>query len=177
MPRQAPHPDFNFKVGDVVLRLPKTHSYGDEADEAESMSDVPAPVAATAATVAAAHATAVVARNELAADGARNASPGDELGQRSKTRPQKPSKAEGEEGEEGDEDGPQNLRSLGYIGEVVSIGVEVRVRWMDGSVGSAPPEELYVVNTDEEEEPLEEPPDESFDEVAPVTVTVTVSTR
>lgn len=53
---------------------------------------------------------------------------------------------------------------LAYIGEVLSIGPELTVRWMDGSTGTVPPEELYVVNTDEEEQGFDEFPDLSYDE-------------
>jgi len=79
----APHPDFNFKVGDVVLRLP-----GDGAGE---------------------HAHA---------DGSAATA----------------------------------LARLAFIGQVVSVGPQLQIRWMDGSESEAPPEELYVVNTEEEEE-------------------------
>ena len=35
----APHPDFNFKVGDVVLRLPSTHPGGDDSVAASTAVD------------------------------------------------------------------------------------------------------------------------------------------
>mmetsp|Transcript_37439 Transcript_37439/g.85806 ORF Transcript_37439/g.85806 Transcript_37439/m.85806 type:complete len:1060 (+) Transcript_37439:289-3468(+) len=149
----APHPDFNFKVGDIVLRLPKAHNYseppngaqGEEPGEARPArhGDVVMGDAGGASPVAP---TAVDESVPVAA-------PADGLAAEA---------AEDEEGAPGDAAG--SSRVLAYIGEVRSIGSELTVRWMDGTTGTVPPEELYVVNTEEEEEPVEEPPDESFDE-------------
>ena len=153
----APHPDFNFKVGDVVLRLPATSGPhgGGPGDSNESEAPAAAPAHAPPAHGSSGEGEAMAAEatapppvlTAAAAAGAGNSNDEED--------------AEGEEGADG---GARNSSALGYIGEVVVIGPRLTVKWMDGTLSTVPPEELYVVNTDEDEEPVDELDEQSYDE-------------
>ena len=176
----SPHPDFAFKVGDIVLRLPTAH--GPHA----------APTAAPAAAAAAAEGGAEgraeggaegggASPDAAAADAGERPRGGDALGGGGGEG----GDAEGGDGERdggndgGDDDGDDDAdddggggggggggahAALRSIGEVVAVGARLHVRWMDGSFGYVDPEEAYVVNTEEEDDPcapLEPQPNQS----------------
>ena len=191
----APHPDFNFKVGDTVLRLPPPAAPGPAVgDDAPALAvAVAAPAAAgsavtlEAAAATASAATASAATASAAANGgaaaaaeaaqltAAAASPaparategdgkpaewwaaGSRRGDLIAPAPQEEEEEGGEEDEEG-----VGVDRIAWVGEVQAVGLRLRVRWMDGSVSEVPPEELYVVNTDEDDEAIED--DGSYDE-------------
>ena len=135
----APHPDFSFKVGDIVLRLPRTH---DPAADAEANAAAGTTEAAPTAAVAAAAGAVVGA----AGGGAE----------------------EGEDDEDDEESGGAGASaassSLKAIGEVRAVGPLLEVRWMDGTIGSIEPEEAYVVNTEEDDDAGMEEDAGSYDE-------------
>ena len=150
----APHPDFNFKVGDVVLRLPSIPDPGE--GEGSASADGAAEAAAP--------------MEEAAAGGAGQ----DSLSGLLLTRATRwaaslaggAAAAAADEDEEGAPTGdPEEggFTALRWVGEVKEIGPSVRVKWMDGRVSRAAAETLYVVNTEEDDEPLEEDA-ASFDE-------------
>ena len=121
----APHPDFSFKVGDVLLKLPSKHV--PSADDTDGSGH--ARVDGTCGVA--------IASDSLEGDAPM--APAVELDAKS---------VEGE-GEEGDSARAMAASSLKYIGEVVSVGPQLQVRWMDGTTGMLDPEEAYLVNTEE----------------------------
>jgi len=157
----APHPDFNFKVGDTVLRLFGSQE-GDEeaaapADGAADGADAPAAAPAAAPPAAAAEApkpsaggflSSLFSGQPAAAGGSGAKDDGD--------------------GDDDDDDAPGGGGTVRLgdilVGEIVVVGPMLKVRWMDGAISEVPPEELYVVNTEEEEEPPEEEDIGSYDE-------------
>lgn len=161
----APHPDFGFKVGDVVLRLPMGEK------------DTPMPAAGREVTedvlrpaglpwgvvqrgvpdVADADQVETAPSGGVAAPAEPKAFPGAAL------RILADAEADGEDGaDDGAEASPDGgLSALGWVGEVVDVGPTVSVRWMDGTQSQCVAESLYMVNT--EEEPGEEEVG-SFDE-------------
>jgi hypothetical protein len=143
----APHPDFGFKVGDVVLRLPM----GDK--------DAPTPAGPEAAERTAAGA------EQVRAAPSGGAAPVESSGGTGATRRQlADAEADGEDGAEEASDAPADggLSALSWVGEVVDVGPTVCVRWMDGRQTRCAAESLYMVNTEEEEAGEEEVG--SFDE-------------
>ena len=143
--RTAPHPDFNFKVGDIVLRLPKSHD--PNADDAP---DAPAPDAPVPAEPAPAPMPPSISVEEDVKEQAKE--------HRKAVAAAAAASGEGDadgdgddEGEEGAEVSAATASSLRAIGEVVAVGKLLTVRWMDGSLGEIEPEEAYVVNTEEED--------------------------
>ena len=162
----APHPDFNFKAGDTVLRLAApgdidpspgaglisegTRVAAEHQAAVEAGRAAAAPAAADEPKPAGGgrsgfHETmqtflgglAAPARAELAGEGGAKDSDDD---------------GDGEEGAEGG-GGDNRLGLSAWVGEILTVGPMLTVRWMDGTLGTAPPEELYVVNTDEEARP------------------------
>jgi hypothetical protein len=122
-------------VGDIVLRLPRTHDPTADAEGGGDGEAAPAPAPAPAAAAATATATAADAPVDAAeaepASVADAADAADEEGE-----------DEGEEGEEGGAVSKLASGTLKAIGEVVAVGARLTVRWMDGSVGEIEPEEV-----------------------------------
>jgi hypothetical protein len=165
----APHPDFGFKVGDIVLRLP----VGESQTQATAGS-----VGGTGAERDGGLVASSVGGGEPRNPSGAQRSPGNtEGGLRGNTdggpcgAQRAMGDTEGEDGEDGADDGPDTSpdtsldggrSALRWVGEVVDVGPTVAVRWMDGGHSRCAAESLYMVNT-EEEEPGEEEVG-SFDE-------------
>jgi len=164
----APHPDFNFKAGDTVLRLAAPGS----------LDPTPPLASRVAAQIAAEHDAAMEAERAAAAAAAAPAAadePAPAGGGRSAfhetmqtflgglAAPLRSELATDESDDDGDGDGGvvkdanHRLGLSAWVGEILTVGPMLTVRWMDGTVGTAPPEELYVVNTDEEARPAQAP--------------------
>lgn len=129
----SPHPDFSFKVGDVVLRLGREAASTLHGAAAEGNGPSSGNGAGSGA-------------------GASGAGPADDVD----------NDDDGEVGTggavgAGGADLELARSSLRYIGEVVTVGTLLTVRWMDGTLGTVEPEEAYLVNTEEEDE---QPPEE-----------------
>lgn len=144
----APHPDFGFKVGDIVLRLPKAGKEGsdDATGPASALAPAPAPTPTPAPAAAA-----------PLPDGGDDADPGDD-------------DDDGASDGGGDMSHSRGRSSLSMIGEVKTVGPKLEVRWMDGTSGMVEPEEAYVVNVEEEDEPPPEEEDGSYDDEGPEAV-------
>ena len=149
----APHPDFNFKAGDTVLRLAAPGS----------LDPTPPLASRVAAQIALEHDAAMEAERAAAAAAAPAAA--DEPKTLMQTlmgglaAPARSELATDESDDDGDGDGGvvkdanHRLGLSAWVGEILTVGPMLTVRWMDGTLGTAPPEELYVVNTDEEARP------------------------
>ena len=130
------------QVGDVVLRLPKTEL-------------PPPPPEPTPADKSAEHAAAVSAHHHFNAAAVHEAAAKAAAAAAATPAPPPPPPAsnardgggdgEGDDDGEGDEDGDDAAAgpvpagaasSLRAIGEVVSVGAQLTVRWMDGQIGA-----------------------------------------
>ena len=177
----APHPDFNFKAGDTVLRLAApTPTDAEQRAAAAVVEELPqrrwgqpapkepaavagehaaavkaaAPVAAAVAAAAAAPAAAVVSGRSVFHETMQTFLGGLAAPARAESAGEGGVKESDDEGE-GEEvaEGSVSLGLSAWVGEILTVGPMLTVRWMDGTLGTAPPEELYVVNTDEEARP------------------------
>ena len=170
----APHPDFGFKVGDIVLRLPKAVQSGDAATQADDGAVASSAPTSAEATQSSSSEAAVVAVSAAASPGAAAASPGAAAASAGAAASSTP--AAGDEDMEGDEDedgasdaeggmsASRGRSSLSMIGEVKTVGPMLEVVWMDGTCGMIEPEEAYVVNVEEEDEPPPEEEEGSYDD-------------
>jgi ubiquitin-conjugating enzyme E2 O len=138
----SPHPDFSFKVGDVVLRLGREAASTLHSAAAEGNG----PTAAGASGGAGADASGAGPADDVDdVDNYDDDGAGGAVG------------AGDDEVGAGGADLELARSSLRYIGEVVTVGTLLTVRWMDGTLGTVKPEEAYLVNTEEEDE---QPPEE-----------------
>jgi len=173
----APHPDFNFKVGDIVIRLPSGDLTGLAAD---ASGDATRPGEASQALGSNASSRASPVASAVSKSEISGAQPG-AYAVRVTEGDSAAFEADGiGDGDEDEADGNGEVTEAGrigemmasriaasglaWIGEVMIVGPMLRVRWMDGTDSEAAPEELYVVNTDEEEEPAEEEDLGSYDD-------------
>ena len=156
----APHPDFNFKAGDTVLRLAApTPTDAEQRAAAAVVEELPQrrwgqPAPKEPAAVAGEHAAAVVSGRSVFHETMQTFLGGLAAPARAESAGEGGVKESDDEGE-GEEvaEGSVSLGLSAWVGEILTVGPMLTVRWMDGTLGTAPPEELYVVNTDEEARP------------------------